>query len=52
MTPNPGHCPPEAIGKRVTVRLRNGTGFSAPANTAIWHPTGSKWDILEWEIAA
>lgn len=31
MTPNPGHLPPEAIGKRVRVKLANGRiGTSDP----------------------
>jgi hypothetical protein len=28
--PNPGNCPPEAIGKRVRVTLARGGGFEAP----------------------
>lgn len=63
MIRNPGHCPPEAAGKRIRVRLRDGTlQGAAPVNTdskagwaaetTNWRLTGSPFDVIEWEIAA
>lgn len=63
MSPNPGHCPPQATGKRVRVVLRNGTRHGhVPVNTdskmgwaaetTNWHLTGSMFDVVEWELAA
>lgn len=52
VTPNPGHCPPAAHGKRVRVTLRNGTGFTGAAATTVWRQTGSAFDVLQWELAA
>lgn len=51
MNPNPGHCPANAAGKRIAVKLRDGGGFTGPAATANWRLTGSRFDILEWELA-
>lgn len=62
MSPNPGHCPPGAIGKRVRVHLRDGTvqGLAPVSNespagwradTTNWRLTGSQFDVLEWELA-
>lgn len=54
MKPNPGHCPPEAIGKRVVVRLANGQRpGSWPAHgtgACRWTKTGSPFDIADYEI--
>lgn len=56
MTPNPGHCPSEAQGKRVRVKLRNGSTFEAPADgrgAVDWTNSPAKpFAIVEWEIAA
>lgn len=62
MKPNPGRCPPEAAGKRVRVRLRDGTlqghqpvsadsKLGWAAETTNWRLTGSAFDVLEWEFA-
>ena len=59
--PNPGRCPPEAAGKRIAGRLRNGSGFgskpvspTAPlgwaADTTDWRLTGSPFDLLEYRV--
>lgn len=56
MRPNPGHCPDEAIGRRVRVALRNG---SRPADAwaadgrggCRWSLTGSPFDVVEYEVA-
>lgn len=53
---NPGHCPPEAEGKRVLVRLANGSypGESWPADGkggCRWSLTGAPHDIEAWAIA-
>jgi hypothetical protein len=56
MTPNPGHCPPEAAGKRVRVKLRSGYAFEAIADQVSrglkldWRLTGSTADVIEWEL--
>ncbi|QIG80078.1 hypothetical protein [Stakelama tenebrarum] len=63
MTPNPGHLPAEAIGRRVRVRLANGrigrsdAGASSPPGWAAdgrggcrWTRTGSDFDIAEYEV--
>lgn len=61
MTPNPGHLPEEAIGKRVVVRLADGSicgrepvSSSAPrgwaADRARWTLTGVPFDIAEYEV--
>lgn len=66
MKPNPGHCPPEAAGKRVRGVLRNGHRFGfepvSPDAKAGWPATGRgecRWsltddpfDIAEWELLA
>ena len=66
MTPNPGHCPPEAIGKRVRGVLRKGWKFGFvpvssdskagwPADgkgAADWTLSGSEYDIISWELAS
>lgn len=63
MTPNPGHCPDDAIGKRVRVRLAHG-GIGAVDNSPItapgwaaegrggcrWSLTGDRFDIAEYEV--
>jgi hypothetical protein len=63
---NKGHLPPIAAGKRVIVRLRNGSvcgrepvGNALPNGWAAdgrfgcrWELTGSPFDIVGWEIAA
>ncbi|HEX8300391.1 hypothetical protein [Sphingomonas sp.] len=63
MKRNPGQLPPEAIGKRVRVRLAHG-GFGKsdpnpmsppgwPADGrfgARWSRTGSPFDIAEYEV--
>jgi len=60
-----GRCPSEAAGKRVRVRLRNGTlhgaepasaeakaGWPADGKGACdWALTGNPFDIIEWELA-
>jgi len=63
VTPNPGHLPPEAIGKRVIVRLEHGgigkadpnpmspPGWAADGRTGCrWTRTGSPYDIAEYEV--
>lgn len=63
MTPNPGHLPTEAIGKRVRVRLANGRdgrsddnpmsppGWAADGRGGCsWALTGSPFDIAEYEV--
>ena len=58
MTPNPGHCPTEARGKRVRVKLRNGSTFEAMADQVArglkldWRLTGSSADVIEWGLAS
>ena len=58
MIANPGRCPPEAQGKRVRVKLRNGYAFEAMADQVSrglkldWRLTGSSADLDEWELAA
>ena len=56
---NPGHQPPETIGKRVRLRFANNRvagegkeGFPGyPANTVVWTITGGEWDVAEYEVA-
>lgn len=62
--PNPGHCPPEARGKRVIVLLVNGKvcgdepvssvtppGWSADDKGACrWTITGFGWDIANYFV--
>lgn len=60
MTPNPGHLPAHATGKRVRVRLANGsigaedprsdTPPGWPANSCRWSITGHPFDIAEYEV--
>jgi hypothetical protein len=61
MTPNPGHLPEEATGKRVIVRLREGSicgrqpvSPTAPrgwaADGARWSLTGHPFDIMDYEV--
>ncbi|HEX8553986.1 MAG TPA: hypothetical protein VF695_04700 [Sphingomonas sp.] len=56
MKPNPGYCPPEAIGKRVAVRLINGTSVPAPGWPADgkggcnWRRTGQPFEIDRFEV--
>lgn len=61
MKPNPGHCPEEAEGKRVRVRLADGSmatdvpgaapGWSADGRGGCrWTLTGSPFDIAEYEV--
>ncbi len=53
MTPNPGHLPPEAAGKRVRVVLRYGGVRQWPADGrggCRWTLTGSPFDILHYEV--
>ena len=63
MKPNPGHCPTEAIGKRVVVRLAHGgigradpnptspPGWAADGRTGCrWSKSGSPFDIAEYEV--
>ena len=63
MTPNPGYCPEEAIGKRVRVRLAHGgmgsydespmspPGWAADGRGACrWTVTGDPNDIHEYEV--
>ena len=55
MTRNPGHLPPEAIGKRINGRLENGREFFNWAadgrNGCNWRRTGWAFDIAFWELA-
>lgn len=61
MKPNPGHLPKEAIGKRVRVRLADGSlpkdVAGAPPGWAADGPNGCNWkhrnfpyDIAEYEV--
>lgn len=61
MTPNPGHCPEEAIGKRVRVRLADGEiakdvpgappGWAADGrNGCTWLRRQFPFDIAEYEV--
>ena len=63
MKPNPGHLPEEAIGKRVRVRLSNGSigasdpnpmsppGWAADGRGGCrWSRIGSPFDIVEYEV--
>lgn len=63
MTPNPGHLPPAAIGKRVRVRLAHGglgacdenptspPGWAADGRGGCrWEITGDRFDIAEFEV--
>ncbi|WP_157099110.1 hypothetical protein [Novosphingobium rosa] len=61
MERNIGAQPRESIGRRVHVRLRNGTltrregradAAGWQADTARWSLTGSDFDIVAWELAA
>ncbi|WP_425230233.1 hypothetical protein [Sphingomonas sp.] len=65
MKANPGHCPAEAEGKRVRVRLAHGgigdcdpnpmspPGWAADGrNGCRWSLTGSPYDIAEYEVIA
>jgi hypothetical protein len=58
-----GRCPPEASGKRVRVKLRDGTvhGFMPvntdsklgwAADTTNWALAGHRADVIEWELTA
>lgn len=59
LRPNPGHCPPEAEGKRVRVVLNNGydtasdrpTGWPADGRDGCSWRRSSRdpWAIREWE---
>lgn len=53
--PNPGYCPPEAAGKRVFVRLANGSEsqLSWPADGhsgCRWSISGHPYDIAEYRV--
>lgn len=61
MTPNPGHCPEEAVGKRVRVRLADGSlakdiagaprGWAADGrNGCTWAIRKFPFDIAEYEV--
>ncbi len=61
MKPNPGHCPEEAIGKRVRVRFADGSiakdvpgappGWAADGrNGCRWTLTSHPLDIAEYEV--
>ncbi|MDQ2762103.1 MAG: hypothetical protein M3Y22_00965 [Pseudomonadota bacterium] len=56
MKPNPGHCPPAAIGKRVRVRLANGNvagPWPADGKGGVrWSRSGHPFDISEFEVVA
>lgn len=56
MSENPGHCPSEAIGKRVNVVLANGrkvSGVPADGSHGVnWAKRGDNFDIREWELAS
>ncbi len=66
VTPNPGHCPREAAGKRVVVRLANGDVCGRePASAATpagwpadgrqgcrWSRLGLPHDIADYEVVA
>lgn len=54
-TRNPGRCPSEAEGKRVRVRLRNGTvpdaSWAADGRHGCrWSIDGLPFDILQFEV--
>lgn len=56
MHPNPGHQPEETIGRRVKVKLRNGTfpleSWAADGrNGCNWTLSNWPFDIIEWELA-
>ena len=52
--PNPGHLPDDAVGRRVRVRLRNGTVSNEwPADGrggCRWTRTGDPFDIDGYEV--
>lgn len=52
MQPNPGSCPPEARGKRVRVKLRNGAMGKGTwaADTANWKLSKYPFSIVEYEV--
>lgn len=55
MMRNPGHCPPAAIGKRVRVRLADGTvaksDWAADGRSGCrWTRTGSPFHIDSYEV--
>jgi hypothetical protein len=53
MTDNPGVCPALAKGKRVRVRLVNGSVFEGNADgrgAVNWNKAGSKFDIATYEV--
>lgn len=63
MRPNPGHLPPDAIGKRVRVRLAHGgigrcddnpmspPGWAADGQGGCrWTLAGHPYDIAEYEV--
>lgn len=54
MTGNLGRLPEEAEGKRVRVRLRNGSvhsGWAADGRSGCrWSLTGSPFDIVEYQV--
>ena len=54
MLPNPGKLPREAIGKRVTVELRNGRvchNWAADGQSGCrWTLTNNDWDIAFYEV--
>lgn len=62
MTPNPGHLPEDAIGKRVFVVLENGqdnragdpafaSGWAADGRGGCsWARTGQPFDIAAYEV--
>ena len=62
MRPNPGHCPVDARGKRVRVRLANGEiGRADPhpmsppgwaADTCSWRRDAHPFSIVEYEVIA
>lgn len=57
MSPNPGHLPPEAIGKRVRVILRGDRPGDAPHEWpadgrfgCTWSKAGHPADIEQYEV--
>lgn len=57
MRQNPGFQPPETIGRRVRVILRNGMAgkgdWAADGRQGCrWSLEGRPFDIAEWEVAA
>lgn len=56
MTPNPGHMPAHAAGRRVIVRLRNGSVCAPPGWPADgrwgcrWSLTGAPHDIIAYRV--